>query len=183
MKTYKPEHDTVLKVAVNEGASNAFAQIVLTQMMHESADFTSNVYKKNNNPMGMKVPRVRKSPYILGAGTGAPSNEGPTPYARFASLSDAVKDLFHWLKYNKIKYNQLTNIQDYVAALKSKSYFGSSDSGAKIYTAGLINNFKKLGVKITQAAQSIADAALPGGGSILPIALLIGVFVIAFLYL
>lgn len=165
MKTYKPEHETVLKAAVKEGATNAFAQLVLTQMMHESADFTSNVYKRNNNPMGMKVPRVRKSPYILGSGTKAPSNEGSTPYARFASLTDAVKDLFHWLRYNKIRFNEMETIKQYVEALRSKSYFGDSASGAKIYTAGLINNFKKLGVKAIEAAGKIADVTIPGSGS------------------
>jgi len=180
MKTYKPEHVTVLQAAVNEGATNAFAQLVLTQMMHESADFTSNVYKRNNNPMGMKVPRLRKSPYILGAGTKAPTNEGPTPYARFASLTDAVKDLFHWLRYNKIKFNEISTISQYVAALKSKSYFGNSDSGAKIYVAGLINNFRKLGVKAIQAAGSIADTTIPGSGSAI-LLIVVGLAVLYFL--
>jgi uncharacterized FlgJ-related protein len=118
--------NTVYNVARNEGASDTFARIVLAQMLHESANFTSNVFKSNNNPLGMKVPSVRKSPYIIGAGTNAPANEGKTPYAKYASLGDATHDLFHWLRFNKVDFQKITTPELYAAVLKQKGYYGDT---------------------------------------------------------
>jgi len=143
-------HSTVYRTALSEGASDTFARIVLSQMVHESANFTSNVFKQNNNPLGMKVPSVRKSPYILGAGTNAPANEGKTPYARFASLADATRDLFHWLRFNKIDFKNISTPDQYAAVLKQKGYYGDTQ---KNYTNALTRFFSQL-----------SDVAFTGGG-------------------
>lgn len=135
----------VYDTAKGQGANDMFAKIIVSQLGHESADFKSNVFLKNNNANGMKVPSKRKSPYIAGSGTKPPSNEGKTPYARFASLEDNVKDLFLWLTYNKIDHKTITGVEDYAERLRQRSYMGNTEAGKKIYIAGLSRRFKALG--------------------------------------
>lgn len=141
------EQKTVYDTAISEGASPLFAKTIVAQTMHESANFSSNVYKKNNNPMGMKMPSVRKSPYILGPGTKPPGNEGATPYAKYASLKDAIRDLFNFYRYNKYNFDFSKDItvNDFSERLRQKSYFGNTLAAKQIYIAGLTNNLKKLG--------------------------------------
>jgi Mannosyl-glycoprotein endo-beta-N-acetylglucosaminidase. len=144
--------NTVYKTAINAGVNDVPARLIVSQFAHESANFTSPVFIRNNNPMGMKVPSVRKSPYILGAGSKAPSNEGATPYARYASLTDATLDFLHWLKFNHVNPNSLTTPEIYASVLKSKGYYGASISD---YTAAMKRFFSRF-----------ANATIPTGGSV-----------------
>lgn len=124
-------------------------ELIVAQMMHESQNFTSHVYKANNNPMGMKMPSKRKSPYILGPGTKPPPKEGPTPYAKYASLGDSAKDLLHYLAFNKVTTPaNIDSVEHYAEALRAYGYMGKSQSGKAIYVAGLNNNLKKLGATL-----------------------------------
>ncbi len=141
----KPEHKIVFDTAIAAGINPDTAKLLLAQMMHESANFTSNVYKANLNPMGMKLPSIRKDPYIAGPGTQPPGNEGKTPYARYTSLPNAVRSLLNWLSYNKIDPNKISGINDYAEKLRQRSYFGNTQSAKAIYVAGLTNNLKKIG--------------------------------------
>lgn len=146
-------HSTVYNTARNEGATDTFARLVVSQMVHESANFTSNVFKTDNNPLGMKMPSVRKSPYIQRAGTLAPGNEGKTPYAHFASLADATRDLFHWLRYNKINFQNIRTPENYAQVLKSKGYYGDTQQN---YTNALTRFFSQLsGVAFTGGGMAV----------------------------
>lgn len=130
-----PDQDTIQKIAnrlyttfKSEGLPDANARILIGQSRHETASFSSNVFKQNNNIAGMKVPSIRKSPYILGAGTKAPSNEGTTPYAKYASIEDSARDLVHWLRYNKADWHKINTPDSYATFLKSKNYYGPTAS-------------------------------------------------------
>lgn len=144
VKKFDPIEQAVIDTAISEGAKEDFARIVLAQFKHESSNFKSNVYKKNNNPMGMKVPYKRKSPFIAGAGTKPPSNEGATPYARFRNIQDATRDLFHWLRYRNIDFTKIDNVEDYSEKLRQKSYMGNTQAAKKIYIAGLSRWLKSM---------------------------------------
>jgi flagellum-specific peptidoglycan hydrolase FlgJ len=124
----------VYDTAVGAGVPPVNAQILVDQARHESEDFTSHVFLANNNAFGLKVPSVRKSPYILKAGTAAPSNEGSTPYAAYASLQDCVMDLLNWLEYNHVNWNEVADTDSYAAWIKSKGYYGDTESN---YAAAL----------------------------------------------
>lgn len=87
---------------------------------HESANFTSNVYKNLHNIFGMNVPTKR--PFIGDVGTSTP--EGGT-YARYSSDVQSVKDLVEWLKYTSFPHN-FTSIEAFVEALKKRGYFTDS---------------------------------------------------------
>jgi len=116
----------IYNALVKEGVPDVNARIIIGQTRHETASYSSNVFKVNNNIAGMKVPSVRKSPYILGAGTAPPSNEGSTPYARYASIEDSARDLVHWLKYQKVNWAQVNTPESYASFLKSKNFYGPS---------------------------------------------------------
>jgi hypothetical protein len=135
--TFNQYEQTVYSTAIAEGASDSFARILIAQLKHESADFTSHVFKTDNNPMGMKMPSVRKTPYIAGKGLQPPGKEGATPYAHYNNLSDAVKDLFNWLNYNKINWKVITSVPVYAELLRQKSYMGNTQEAKNIYIAGL----------------------------------------------
>lgn len=114
----------ILKTATKQGVPVSVAKNMAGQAAHETANFSSNVLKKNNNLFGMKLPSVRKSPFIQGAGTQPPAIEGSTPYASYSSPENSVKDLIHWFQYQKINYDQVKTPEAYAAWLKSKGYYG-----------------------------------------------------------
>lgn len=124
----------VLAAAASAGIPFYAQKLIAAQAMHETGNFTSNVYRQNNNAFGMKIPNVRKSPYILGAGTSAPASEGSTPYAKYSSVEDSVKDVLHLYAYNGIRWGQLDSPTAFGAWLKQKSYYGASQQA---YSAAL----------------------------------------------
>lgn len=147
-EVFNNNEEIVYKTATAQGATDTFARIVIAQMKHESANFTSNVFLRNNNPMGMKMPSKRKSPYIARAGTQPPGNEGATPYARYNSLSDATKDLFHWLNYKGIKWASIKTVSDYAEQLRRASYMGNTQEAKQIYIAGLTRYLNGIAGKV-----------------------------------
>ena len=101
--------------------------LIVAQSKHESANYTSNVFKANNNAFGMKQPKVRPTTSI-GGGTAAPSSEGTTPYARYKDVADSAKDLVLWLQYNRVDLSGVTTAQQYATILKDKGYYGNTMS-------------------------------------------------------
>ena len=115
-----------INAAKSVGVPDVNAQIIASQATHESGKFSSNLFVKDNNCFGMKVPSVRKTPYIAGKGIAAPVSEGQTPYAHYNSMEDSVKDLVSWCTYNKVKWADVATPDTYAAWLKSKGYYGDA---------------------------------------------------------
>lgn len=67
-----------------------FSHIVLAQAKLESNNFKSNIFKKNLNCFGMKVPAQRY--------TFASNDADFANYAKFANLEDCVRDYKSWQK-------------------------------------------------------------------------------------
>lgn len=107
-----------------ENVPDVNARIIIAQARHETANFSSNPFLKNNNIAGMKMPSIRKSPFIISSGTAAPAIEGSTPYAKYASIEDSARDVVHWLKYQNAEWNKIATPEDYASFLKSKNYYG-----------------------------------------------------------
>lgn len=130
---------------ISEGVNSETAKILVAQMMHESKNFTSNVFKTDNNPMGMKVPKTRETLAIGPGKTKAPGKNGDIgSYAKFNSLEDAAKDLLLWHKANKIDINNYNTPELYSEVLRSKNYMGQTEQAKNIYIAGLRNNLKTI---------------------------------------
>lgn len=168
----------VYDTCIAAGVPDANAQIIVAQARHESGDFSSNVFLSDNNCFGMKVPHVRKSRYILGAGTAAPASEGDR-YAHYGSVQDCVLDLIDLLSYEGVQWDEVATPDDYAAWLKSKGYYGDTQSN---YTSAL-NRFMaefsavyQAGASGIQAGVGTMQAAAIKYKSYLP--LLIGITVV-----
>lgn len=149
--TTAAQYDNIIFNAVKGMVPETVAKLLVQQARHESGNYTSNVFKKNNNAYGMKMPSKRKSPYILAAGSSAPANEGATPYARYRNVGDSAKDVVHWLNYNKIDLTKIQSASEYANILKSKGYYGASITE---YVNGLLNAAKKIDWVTTMKAAS-----------------------------
>ena len=98
----------------------AYADFILAQARHESADFTSKVYRDNNNPFGMKVPSKRE---FLGS-VGTKASDGGY-YAKYESDSVAFKDYLKWLRAVRFPADVET-IEDYARELRERKYYTDS---------------------------------------------------------
>jgi len=140
--------NVIYNTYIENGLTPQAALFLTAQTMHETADYSSNVFKQNNNVAGIKIPRKRKSPFIEGVGTAAPANESKdqkyNKYAKYKDVKSGALDLLEWMKYNKIDPNKFNTPEEYAEALRQKSYFGNTEEGKKIYVAGLQNKIKKL---------------------------------------
>lgn len=109
-------YDTLL----SRGITPTLALLIVAQTKHETANYTSNVYKKNNNVGGYKY--VKGNMYQI-----APSIVSPegNSYAKYASIEDSSKDLAAW--YNKrmatFKEIKAGDLQAYANALKTLGYY------------------------------------------------------------
>lgn len=130
---------TINRQVIAQSEYGSYADFVIAQAKHESANFTSKVYRENNNPFGMKVPRVR--PFLGTQGTPAPASEGKGMYyARYESDTVAFKDLLKWFRAVRFPIG-LTTVEEYAKALKAEGYYGDTVAN---YTKALK---KWLGVK------------------------------------
>lgn len=108
---------------------------IVAQSQHETANWKSPLFEKNNNLFGMKVPTKRK--YYGTGGTQAPDGG---LYANYNSWSDSAKDYLEWLRYNKFPTG-LKSVEDFVKQLKLNNYFGDSYEN---YLAG-VKNWLRIG--------------------------------------
>lgn len=90
--SYSTLYQEILKSGV------MFPDVVFAQALLESGNFTSNVFKVENNLFGMKYPRRRKTTSM---------EEGDTGYANYIHWTQSVYDYKLWqnqsLKNRKIK--------------------------------------------------------------------------------
>lgn len=131
----------IICAATNHGVPFHVCQFIASQGRLETGNFTSSLFKDDNNCFGMKIPVKRKTPYIAGPATlgkvknAPPKSEGTTNYARYLTIEDSVGDLVNWLQYNKVDYTKIKTPTDYANFLKKKGFFGIT---AKAYAKQLI---------------------------------------------
>lgn len=118
------------------------AKLIVAQAKFESANFTSPVFKANNNFFGYKY--VGQS--IASKGSPAPKSEGDF-YAKYKRIEDSIIELCNWIKRRVnegIFPKDLTTIKtpgQYATLLKRKNYYGVS---VPHYTKGLQRYFKAI---------------------------------------
>jgi hypothetical protein len=132
----------IYDTAIAQGFSPKAAKLVVAQARFESADYTSNVFKNNNNTSGIK--------YIgqPNATQGSLSPEG-NYYAHFNTIQDSINDKIVRL-YNitmkGVTPQQLINSTDtteFANLLKQRGYYGSS---AIEYANGLKAKLLKINI-------------------------------------
>lgn len=109
--------------------ANDLAKFMTVQSQHETANYTSKVFKENLNAFGYK--RFVGSAYQLGSGRLSP--EGDT-YARYASVKDSAFEVAAWIGRRKTAFAKVKSADEYVHTLKANGYFGDKESN---YLAGV----------------------------------------------
>ena len=123
----------IYDTAIKNGFNPMAAKLIVAQARFESADYTSNVFKQNNNTSGIKFIGQRN------AVQGTLSPEG-NYYAKFNTIQDAINDKIariYNLTMKGVTPQQLkdsTDAIDFANKLKQRGYFGSS---ASEYASGL----------------------------------------------
>lgn len=153
---------TIYDIAISNGFSPLTSRLIVAQARLESANYTSNVFKQNNNLFGMKY----VSQPLATKGTPAPQSERAAKdtvtnyYAKYKTPEDSVKDLVVRLyskTINGVTQTQLQNAmtaENFAELLKRRSYFGIA---ATDYAKGL--NSKLIQIKTNEIVGDIKDMA------------------------
>lgn len=114
---------------LENGFSLKMARYITAQAAHETGNFTSKIFKENNNLFGMKLALIRKT-------TATGEKYG---HATYNSIEDSVKDFK--IYYDNFKYmRDYSSIAVYVQALKRNKYFEDNQDN---YTRGVELFYKK----------------------------------------
>jgi len=90
--------------------------IIVAQAKHETANFKSAVFRRNNNAFGMRPAYVRRKEQM-----GDTDSDG---YANYSSIEQSVDDLLLWFQYNGITLKSIYySPESYARVLKLHKYF------------------------------------------------------------
>jgi len=83
----------ISRILKAQGLEASMIRLLQAQAIHETGNFTSRLFKENNNVFGMKIPSIRKTLNV------APATE---TFSQFVSIDDSVKDMLFYLDHFKI---------------------------------------------------------------------------------
>jgi len=124
---YFPGHQTLAKLAY-------------AVAMHETAKFTSTVYRENKNLYGYKA--VKGNRWQIAEGRRSPEGNA---YAAYSDTSHSIEDFFAWLRNRQTKNGQdwfkVRTPQQMAEAMKKYSYFTAP---LTVYSNALTKHFNSL---------------------------------------
>ena len=126
----------IYATAFGDGMPENMCSLIEAQSKHETDEYTSNAFRKNNNCFGYKA--VKGGKWQIGSGI--TSSEGD-PYASYASIENSVHELTDWIKRRQFAkrfpadLKEVQTPQQYALLLKACGYFGDTVGN---YTSGLI---------------------------------------------
>lgn len=132
----------IYNTAIEQGFNPIAAKLIVAQARFESADYTSNVFKKNNNTSGVKFIGQKN------AVQGTLSPEG-NYYAKYNTIQDSLNDKIvrlYNIKMRGVSPEQLKNAKDateFANLLKQRGYYGSL---ASEYAAGLRSKLLRINI-------------------------------------
>lgn len=110
----------VFELLKAEGFKEGTAKFITAQAAHETGNFTSKIFKQNNNLFGMKLPKKRKT-------TATGEKYG---HATYESIQDSVKD--YSLYYKNMGYMAIyPTIDTFIKALVKRNYFEALETEYK----------------------------------------------------
>lgn len=163
-----PNDQILYNVAIKNGFTPTAARLVVAQARLESADYTSGIFKRNNNTSGMKyagqslatlgdlAPYSERSSACKSVTEGKVGGFGPMPpctkgdhYARFRTVEDSARDKIERnfrITMGGVTPDQLKNVkspEEFANLLKRRSYYGGSET---LYAAGMRAKLLKMDV-------------------------------------
>lgn len=124
----------IFDVVRGAGFPVPFSNLVVSQARHETADFTSNVFRTCKNAFGYKY-----AGQVLSDGSCLSAPEGGQ-YARYGSIQDSAAEIVGWIRRRQkdgsfpADLSGITTPLQYAQALKNAGYYGDPVS---VYAAGL----------------------------------------------
>ena len=134
----------IYDTAIEQGFNPTAAKLIVAQARFESADYTSNVFKTDNNTSGIKYIGSRQ----INASRGLLSPEGDY-YAHFDTIQDCINDKIvrlYNIKMGGVTPQQLkdsTDATEFANLLKQRGYYGSS---ASEYASGMRTKLFKINI-------------------------------------
>lgn len=117
-----------------DGVPLELSELIVSQARHETGNFTSNVFKNDNNAFGYKyVPGAR---YQVSKGTPI----GDWYYAKYQSLEDSTHEITAWIKRRQSEgvfpadLRLIKTAEQYASLLKQANYYEDTVSN---YLEGL----------------------------------------------
>jgi len=111
----------VYSLLIKNGFDSEQAKLIVAQAAHETNNFSSRIFRENNNLFGMKV-SSRKI-----------ATSEKNGHAVYSNISDSVKDYKAY--YTARNYNKTySSVDAFVQALKGKNYF---EAPIDQYTKGM----------------------------------------------
>lgn len=163
-----------LRLKFSQSQAELLALMMIPMAQFETNNFTSNVFKNNNNAFGYKY--FPGSAYQIGRGTAAPQTGGDSgSYGRYATVADSAKEVADWIGRGQAAFKNVKTIPDFVQALKfgrpGYEYFhtptGKTDQQIiDIYTRSMQN--------FASSALQTASSATTGSGPLFFVLLLAG---------
>jgi len=98
---------------------------LIAQARLESANFTSNLYRNNNNAMGMGHATKGRAASQLGTNSSI-GHEGQT-MQKYRNDTQSFRDMFDWYRFTRFP-RSVTGPEQYVAELKKRDYFSLAES-------------------------------------------------------
>jgi len=142
----------IYNTAIQQGFNPVAAKLIAAQARFESADYTSNVFKNNNNTSGIKFVGQPN------AVQGTLSPEG-NYYAKFNTIQDSINDKIvriYNITMGGISPDELkssNNADDFATKLKKRNYFGNysyataqGQKEAAAYASGLKSKVLKINI-------------------------------------
>jgi hypothetical protein len=136
-----PDIDQMIyNTAIANGFNPQGAKIIAAQARFESADYTSSVFKANNNTSGIKYIGSKQK----NAQQGTLSPEGDY-YAKFDTIQDAINDKIvrlYNLTMGGVTPKQLKDTTDpteFATLLKKRGYYGNTAYGTPQATSDIEN--------------------------------------------
>ena len=137
----------IYNTAIQQGFNPTAAKLIVAQARFESADYTSNVFKANNNTSGIKF--ISQANAVQGT----LSPEG-NYYAKFNTVQDAINDKIirlYNINMRGITSQQLkdsTSSDDFARLLKQRGYYGNAAYGTSEAEADISNYARGMKAKL-----------------------------------
>jgi len=119
----------ISRILKAQGLEPSMIRLLQAQAIHETGNFTSRLFKENNNVFGMKIPSIRKTLNV------APGTE---TFSQFVSIDDSIKDMLFYLDHFSIPLD-LADPFLYAQILKDKNYY---EDPVELYFQGLSNGLR-----------------------------------------
>jgi len=155
--------ERIYNQAMADGMPPVLATLIVAQARHETAGYTSSVFKTCANCFGYKWVNQPTA-----AGACLTSTEGD-PYARYTSIEQSTHELTLWIKRRQHSgvfpqdLTAITTADQYASLLKQANFFGAP---VYQYTNGLLYWLSKIG--------TLPGAAV-GGGAFLLLLIALGI--------